>query len=400
MGLLDSVVGGGGLLGLDPFILEQLKNAGKTPTVGGPLPPAAQSAFAQAPQGGAGFGDRLQAGGAGFFNSASPMQAIGNLIGGIATGQRQDPIGVAQRNQQTNQQAIYQSLLPKVGHAGALAAALNPKVMESFFTGQKQSDDIREYEYAKTQGYKGTLADWMAIKRGGAGEFGLQPVWGTNEKGEPALVQLGKQGNPIQPKMPEGFKISRDPVKVDLGTHFALIDPQSRQVVGTLPKDIAGAEAAKKIGAGQGDAAESLSSIKSKMPGLEKVVADLDRLSETATYTAAGRGLDELNRQFDRPPRPEALARAQYIAMVDNQILPLLRDTFGAQFTEREGATLRATLGDPNKSPKEKQAVLKAFIEQKRRDVGALESRVGGSQPSAKPTGQVRKYNPATGKIE
>lgn len=40
------------------------------------------------------IGDRIQAAGAGFFNAGSPMQAIGNLIGGAITGQRQDPAGI------------------------------------------------------------------------------------------------------------------------------------------------------------------------------------------------------------------------------------------------------------------------------------------------------------------
>jgi hypothetical protein len=40
------------------------------------------------------IGDRLQAAGAGFFNAGSPMQAIGNLLGGLFTGQRQDPAGI------------------------------------------------------------------------------------------------------------------------------------------------------------------------------------------------------------------------------------------------------------------------------------------------------------------
>ena len=68
----------------------------------------------------------------------------------------------------------------------------------------------------------------------------------------------------------------------------------------------------------------------------------------------------------------------EYVAKVDNQVLPLLRDTFGAAFTVKEGETLRATLGDPNKSPAEKKAVLRAFIEQKKRDVAALETRTNG----------------------
>jgi dephospho-CoA kinase len=86
---------------------------------------------------------------------------------------------------------------------------------------------------------------------------------------------------------------------------------------------------------------------------------------------------DSVAKQTGQLPREAAVARARYIAVVDNQVLPLLRDTFGAAFTQKEGETLRNTLGDPNKSPAEKKAVLRSFIEQKRRDLEALAMQSG-----------------------
>ena len=55
-------------------------------------------------------GDRIQAAGAGFFNAGSPMQSISNLIGGLITGQRQDPTGIAAQiyNQTQQQTALSQ----------------------------------------------------------------------------------------------------------------------------------------------------------------------------------------------------------------------------------------------------------------------------------------------------
>jgi hypothetical protein len=65
--------------------------------------------------------------------------------------------------------------------------------------------------------------------------------------------------------------------------------------------------------------------------------------------------------------------------------LPLLRQTFGAAFTVAEGDSLLATLGDPNMHPDEKNAVLDAFIENKRRDLETKRRRVssdaGGDDP-------------------
>lgn len=256
------------------------------------------------------------------------------------------------------------------------------------------SDDIREYEYAKRQGFNGTFQDWVANKRAGAGEVSLNPIWGEDEQGNPVLGQLNKRGEFVQTKMPGGIKPSRGVDKIDLGTAWGVMD-KGGQLIGTYPKDIKGKAEAEVVGRGQGEAAESFASMSSKMPGLETVVKELDELAKTATYTLGGQLIDRAMRESGMEPRAAAVARSRYISMVDNQILPLLRDTFGAQFTEREGQTLRKTLGDPDKTPTEKQAVLRSFIEQKRRDIEALARRTGQGAPAKR-----LRFNPATGELE
>jgi len=149
--------------------------------------------------------------------------------------------------------------------------------------------------------------------------------------------------------------------------------------------DVAQAAAEGKTAA---ENAAALSSMNAKMPGLEAVVSDLNTLADKAAYTQAGQWYDAAGKQLGLEPRDAAVARTEYVAMVDNQVLPLLRDTFGAAFTEKEGQTLKATLGDPELSPSEKKAVLKAFIAQKKRDIAALQTQVteassSGSQPPA-----------------
>lgn len=139
---------------------------------------------------------------------------------------------------------------------------------------------------------------------------------------------------------------------------------------------------AQEVGKRLGEAQGTLTFLNANMPKLEEVTNRLGQLSDTATYTMAGRGTDFLNRELDREPRQGAIDRAEYIATVDNEVLPLLRDTFGAAFTVKEGESLRATLGDANKSPAEKDAVLKAFINQKKAQVQALQRQTGqAAQP-------------------
>ena len=139
------------------------------------------------------------------------------------------------------------------------------------------------------------------------------------------------------------------------------------------------------IGKAQGEDAALYESMTSKMPGLESVVDKLSAIADEATYTSTGQAANWIGKQLGFEPSEAAVARTKYIAMVDNQVLPMLRDTFGAAFTVAEGESLRATLGDPNKTPEEKKVVLEAFIEQKKRDVEALGRRVNGSETPAAP---------------
>lgn len=240
--------------------------------------------------------------------------------------------------------------------------------------------------------------EWISAPEGmgGGTDYGLNPQYGIDENGNPALIQLGKDGTAKRTPLPEGITLSKEPIKMDAGTHFVLLDPITRQPVGMIPKENRQEAFDKGLGGAEGkaagEAAGSYRSIESKMPGLEAVVERLGELADKATYTYAGQGLDAGMRQLGMEPREAAVARTEYQAMVDNQVLPMLRDTFGAAFTVKEGETLRATLGDLNKSPTERKAILKAFIEQKRRDVEALGRQSGVEAPQSAPQGAVQSY--------
>jgi hypothetical protein len=117
MGLFDGLnlsngVGVGGLLG------------SLMPSAQAQTPQSILGSPAQSPD----VGDRLMAGFQGFANSASPMQALGNLVGGLSTGQRMDPQGMALSQMNATYQALKASGMPE---PTARAAALNPKILES-----------------------------------------------------------------------------------------------------------------------------------------------------------------------------------------------------------------------------------------------------------------------------
>ena len=157
---------------------------------------------------------------------------------------------------------------------------------------------------------------------------------------------------------------------------------QGAQYAPSLQGQISGARAiGTETGKATGEAITGLKDIQSQMPNLEKLVTDLSDLGKKATYTKTGQALDITKRQLGMGVGTGAVARKEYISKVDNEILPLLRQTFGAAFTVKEGESLRATLGDPDASPEEKDAVLRSFITTKKAQIGSLQRRTG--EPSS-----------------
>jgi len=210
------------------------------------------------------------------------------------------------------------------------------------------------------------LSGDLPSARGGASETGLVPQMMRDPKTNKTIfVQPTKDGRLIPSNVPDGYE-PYDPYNKAFLTNSGSV-----------------------AGKGQGEALVAYKSMNSKLPGLQTVINDLDELADKATYTSAGQLYDYGRAQAGLEPREAAVARTEYIAKVDNQILPLLRDTFGAQFTVEEGKALRATLGDPNKTPSEKKKVLNAFIEQKKRDVEALalQAAAGDGVPQQAPQG-------------
>jgi len=135
--------------------------------------------------------------------------------------------------------------------------------------------------------------------------------------------------------------------------------------------------AQKEIGRNQGEKQVLLGNLDAALPQLETATANLSELGKKATYTLPGQGKDFVFRQTGMGETEGAVAREEYSKNVDSIILPLLRETFGAAFTVKEGDLLRSILGDVDKGPKAKDAALRAFIANKKLLVETLKSTVG-----------------------
>jgi len=127
--------------------------------------------------------------------------------------------------------------------------------------------------------------------------------------------------------------------------------------------------AAKEFSKTEADEAIVLDRMEANMPTLLETVEELEALADIATYTGTGRAFNRIVKELGLPVPKGADARAEYIATVSNALLPLLRATFGAAFTEKEGDKLIATLGSPDSTPSQKKSELGAFVRNKEREI-------------------------------
>jgi hypothetical protein len=133
---------------------------------------------------------------------------------------------------------------------------------------------------------------------------------------------------------------------------------------------------AEKAAIEKGDVLTDLARMEASLPGIKEATNELIELSSIATSTLGGRAFDFAVKESGFGSTKGADARAKLIAIVDNQVLPLLKETFGAAFTVQEGENLKASLVDPNASPAQKREQLSAFLAQKERNIRTKQSQL------------------------
>jgi hypothetical protein len=220
------------------------------------LPPNAQPAQGQMPMQAPQQAPMPQ--GEGAFTTG--MRALGNpggLINKVADAV-QGFSGVPTPANQTAQFLVSKGFDPALAKTVVSDPALLRAVLPQIMGVGGQTDDIKEYQFAKKEDPSLTFNKFMQQKKAVSGEYSLTPQYGTDKDGNTVMVQTGKSGEAIQTKLPPGVKISSGVEKIDLGTSWGLLDKRTGAMVGTQPKDVAGKESAEKVGQARGTAQAAL----------------------------------------------------------------------------------------------------------------------------------------------
>jgi hypothetical protein len=265
---------------------------------------------------------------------------------------------------------------------------------------------IQEYEYARRNGFTGSYQNWQDKARAGSVKTSLQPIYGVDDQGQPVVMQPRDDGSMVRSQMPPGVTVSRQPIKVDTGTEFILLDPITRQPVGRMPKDVAGREREEKIGQAQGTAITNLPQVQG---AAERALATINQI-ERHPGKAYGVGAVGII------PGIPGTAQRGFIALVDQAKGQAFLEAFnalkgGGAITEIEGqkATQAIARLDRAQSPEDFDAALndlKGVISsglQRAKGMASTGGRPQAQQPTQPQGAAVAPgqyvYDPASGRL-
>lgn len=163
-----------------------------------------------------------------------------------------------------NQRAMVNALLQKQMDAGDPLKQLQMQKLQQEIAAGKQASDWSKLDDNRLYNQRtGEIRDLPTNPNAPAGDLGLNPQYGVDENGNPVLIQMSKNGKGVQTQLPNGVKLSKEPIKLDAGTHFVLLDPITRQPVGQIAKDVAGAASEGARGKAQAEAVANLPIVES-----------------------------------------------------------------------------------------------------------------------------------------
>lgn len=242
------------------------------------------------------------------------------------------------------------------------------------------TSDIKEYQFAVRQGFKGSLEEWMRSKRGGAGEYGMTPIWGVDAEGKTTIGQLGKGGVGTLAQFPNGFTPANKPIEVDAGTETILLDPQTRQPIGRVPKNVAGVAAQREAGTAAGQAQVALPAAESTASTMKQYIAQLrDHPGrDKATGPIVGRLPPMAGEAYDFNQRFEQVKGQAFLKAFES-----LRGAGSITENEGQAATKAISRLDRATSKKEFDAALDDLEEVVNKALNVQRTKAGASEKTA-----------------
>lgn len=198
-------------------------------------------------------------------NSSALLQSGIGLLGG-RTAQEQAAMGLqgfAQARQANKTLQFLRQTNPDLAQAVESGAITPTDAYKMYYEQKLEAQKPKKPNLMGAGGsiYNADTGEWLTPPKSAADgtEYGLNPIYGVDDKGNPVILQTSKSGTVGRAELPAGVTLSKEPIRLDAGTQYILIDPITRQQIGTVPKDLAGAEAQKAQGQAQGEARSALS---------------------------------------------------------------------------------------------------------------------------------------------
>jgi hypothetical protein len=323
----------------DQFVPQQAMTPPNSQPAQGQMAPTQQEPFNPLSAGFEGFARNLHTG------------PIGAVVGGVGSA-----LGLG-RNNQTAQFLVSKGIEPALAKTIVSDPGLLRSVLPQVLGTGGQTDDIKEYQFAKREEPGLTFQQFMQRKRAVSGEYSLTPQYGTDKDGNTVLIQTGKSGEAIQTKLPEGVKISSGVDKVDLGTSWGIIDKRTGQMVGTQPKDVAGKESAEEVGKARGQA---IATLPNTIANAEQTLQVIKSLKEDP-YRKQATGLSSV---FNAVPATGGFDYAQKIEQLKGRTFLEAFQALkgGGAITELEGKKAEAAIARLNPGQSE-ESFLQALNE-------------------------------------
>lgn len=368
-----------------PFASQQPASPGMPTTL---LP---RTPFGEAPKV-EGVGPRLYEALGGFLGNEGLIGGSAAAIKTLATGEVTNPFALAKRQQLETYAALQRDF--GMTEPQARMAMQNPKVMEALIPMIAPKTEFKEkgpyygaFDPARgTYDIKGAAPEFQKLDQGQIGGYTTAPL-PPGAAPAPRPPGLPAARPPGAPPPTTGFGIANPakPMEVDMVTHTALVDPQTRRTISLIPKNLQEGKVATTEGELRGAAKvnlpDTIHNATAALALVDKVENHPGKFGGTGALGAMWSGPGTRVRDFD-------IAVGQLKSQTFLQAYTQLRGS-GA-ISDKEGQVATAAIarldqtgseGEFNSALKELREILKNGIDRARLKAGAT-NRLSTSPPA------------------